>query len=538
MEFDVLYTRISHHLATGRETEAISLLKDNLNEYQQVAEFWMLYSACHLNLEQWDEAEGTARAALGLNPEHPVAGEQLAVALSRLRRRDEALATIQQVIAVEPEYARGHHLLGMILLGNVQNNDERILARQATEHALMLEPENPDFYQGAALAADMAGDQRSALRHLEAGLRIDPHHQGLLRSAGSIEKGHKIVGDPGQLLRGMLASDPMNEKLHEDYAENFLAKQAVYANRWWLFIPLLAAISSFGVGASLPVLLIAIALVSVCAGLFAWWNIATYRKSEKSLPAGYIKDIHARFPSLPKAARAYQISWAAALIGAIAGCFAPMAGAIMMILGAAAGRAGAALIFREISGPPEDRQDPEERRIHLVRLSGGYAAGFWKRVLLVLAHLILFGVCMAHPSQLAAVPLGSAGLGLLVIGAVLAYCQFRLGFKDNAFAYGLAVSSSAKSRGFALLRGNLGGLYFIAVHLVFGLIAFAVSLSLLGGVPQPSEDSGGPVEDGPGGPVELTPEQLDQLTKSPVPKLDDFSFSPMPELPDVPSLGQ
>jgi len=538
MDFDVLYTRITHHLATGREAEAISLLKDNLNDYQQVAEFWILYAACHLNLEQWSEAEAAARVALGLNPEHPVAGEQLAVALSGQHRRDEALATIQQVIAVAPEHARGHYLLGIFLLGNIQNNDERILARQATEHALKLEPENPDFYQGAALAADIAGDHRGAMRLLEAGLRIDPHHQGLLRSAGSIEMGRKIVGDHGQLLRGMLASDPMNEKLHEDYAENFLAKQVVYADRWWLSIPALAAVVAFGHAASLPVTLIVVVLVLGAGGLFAWWNISTYKRTEKPLPSGYIKDIHARFPALPKAMRGYQASWVAAVAGAVAGCFVPLAGAILMLLGVVAGRVAAALIFREISGPPQNRQDPEERRVHLVRLSGGYAAGFWKRVLIVFAHLAFFGVCMARPSQMAAVPMWSAGLGLLMVGGVLAYCQLRLGFKNNAFAYGLAVSSSAKARGFALLRGNIGGMYFIGLHLVFGFIAFVLSLSFLGGAPQSSDGSGGTVDEEPSGPVQLPREELDRLTRSPAPMPEEFSFSPMPELPDIPSLDQ
>ena len=110
---------------------------------------------------------------------------------------------------------------------------------------------------------------------------------------------------------------------------------------------------------------------------------------------------------------------------------------------------------------------------------------------------------MSRPSQMAAVPMWSAGLGLLMVGGVLAYCQLRLGFKNNAFAYGLAVSSSAKARGFALLRGNIGGMYFIGLHLVFGFIAFVLSLSLLGGVPQPSDSSGGTVDEEPSGPVQL-----------------------------------
>ena len=538
MDFDVLQTRVTHHLATGRDAEAISLLKDNLNDYQHVAEFWIFYTACHLNLEQWDDAEATARTALTLNPEHPVAGEQLAVALSSLHRRDEALAVIQQVITVAPEYARGHYLLGMILLGHVQNNDERILARQATEHALKLDPENPDFYQGAALAADLADDQNSALGFLEAGLRIDPHHQGLLRAAGSIKNGHKVVGDQGVLLRGMLASDPMNEKLHGDYAENFLEKQVVYADRWWLFTPILAVIAAFGYGGGSLGKIVVIALVLVGAGVFAWWNISTYKKTAKSLPSGYLKDIHSRFPTLPKAVRALQGSWVVAVGGALAGCFVPLAGAILMILSIVASRVAATLIRRENSAPPTDRTDPEERRVHLVRLSGGFAAGFWKRVLLVIAHLILFGVAVSQTNHMATVPLASVGLELLVIGGVLAYCQFRLGFKNNAFAYGLAVGASAKSRNFALLRGNIGGMYFIGLHLVIGLIAFSAALSLLVQSPESIGATDNSVDEQPSGKVEEPSQTPTIPTQIPSVKPEDFSITPLPELPDLPSLDQ
>ena len=102
MEFERLHHRITHHLAIGRETEAIALLKDNLNEHHQVPAFWILYSSCHLSLKQWAEAESAARAGLNLDAANPVAGECLAVALMRQHRREEALLAIRQVIETEP----------------------------------------------------------------------------------------------------------------------------------------------------------------------------------------------------------------------------------------------------------------------------------------------------------------------------------------------------------------------------------------------------------------------------------------------------
>ncbi len=209
-----------------------------------------------------------------------------------------------------------------------------------------------------------------------------------------------------------------------------------------------------------------------------------------------------------------------------------------MILSIVASRVAATLIRRENSAPPTDRTDPEERRVHLVRLSGGFAAGFWKRVLLVIAHLILFGVAVSQTNHMATVPLASVGLELLVIGGALAYCQFRLGFKNNAFAYGLAVGASAKSRNFALLRGNIGGIYFIGLHLVIGLIAFSAALSLLAQSPESIGATDNSVDEQPSGKVEEPSQTPTIPTQIPSVKPEDFSITPLPELPDLPSLDQ
>lgn len=484
MEFDVLRTRVSHHLATGRAAEAVDLLKENLQQHQENPAFWVHYASGLLHLDRHAEAADAARAALNLDVEQPEAGLFLAFALMRLGQRDEALQTVYWLIETWPEFADAHYLLGLILAGSVRSAEDRMLSRQATEHALRLQPENPEYYLGAAMAARVSGDHRAALAHLQAGLGIDPHHQGMLRYAAEVENGQQLVGDRGQLLRGLLASDPLNQGLHEDFAETFIEKQRVYRNRFWIFIPLLACLAMFDSLAEAAVLVIMPALIVLVSGTFALWNRKTFKKASEPLPAGYAGDIRARHPWVFRGLRLYRASWVAGLVGALLACFdaASLLGTVVLLLGVAGSQLAAAWVDREAAGVPQDPADREARRLFLLRRSGWLASGFWMRVLMVCINLVLFGYCADGGSRLATVPLAALGLGLLSVAVPLIVAHIRLGAAGNAFAYGQVVGASSRHRRAALVRGNAAGIYFIGLHLVPGLLAtgFAAALLVMG----------------------------------------------------------
>ncbi|MER8026273.1 hypothetical protein [Glutamicibacter protophormiae] len=515
MDFDLLSTRVSHHLATGREAEAVELLKEHLLEHQGSAEFWVLYSAGLLDLDRFAEAEQTARSALSLEPENPAAGLYLSISLIRQSLREPALQEVYRVIETWPEFAAAHHLLGMILVGSATSRDDRRLARRATEHALSLEPSNPDFYHGAALAADLDENNRAALEYLREGLRLDPHHQGLLRYAASIENGGKVVGDSGALLRGMLTSDPTNQALHADFAEQYVRRQSVYANRFWMLLPLLACLAAFAGAADGAGRWALGAGILAVSALFALWNRTTYNKSVELLPSGYLRDIFERHPLVPRALHAYQWSWALGLCGALLGGFTslqvPSAG--LLLLAMVGSQLAGFWIGQELAGVPRQSHEPSARRNYMLRRSGMLAQGFWKRVFLALFNLALFGFCVEVGSRLAAVPLAAVGLGFLAVAVPLLVLQVRMGFGGNAFAYGQRLSSSAKWRGLAMVRGNLGAVCYIGIHLVVGLLASIMGLAvLLQGIPDTSSPSPTPAQIMPKpSDLERTERELQQL---------------------------
>lgn len=491
IEFDELRTRIEHLLASHRETQAIDLLKDNLTEHQGNPDYWVLYSGCQLNSGDYAGAHSTAQAALALDPESILGLEFLALSLNYQRRRGEALEAIGHLVNLWPAYARGHYWYAMILVGSIQNKEERRLAQQAAEHALRLEPENPLFYQGAAIAAEIAGDNRSALNYLHEGLRIAPHDEGLLRAAGSIDNSQKITGDQSQVLRGLLAVDPTNESIHDDFAEVFVQKQGVYARRFLLFIPALAVIASLAGTLGAAQSMMGLIAVVICVGLFSAWNVSSFKTALKPLPSGYLGDIGGKHRLLRPAWYSYGASLVLGSLGAVLGCFGVLdaLGAAILICASVAAGIGAMMIRKEMAGIPKDRTDKEAKRRYWLRLSGSLAEGFWKRVLLIVVLLLFFAACLPGHNRFSAVPIAAIAVELLSIAGGLLAALFALGLSNNAFAYGTVISSSAKNRGFALFRGNISGLYFIGLHTLLGLLAASLALNLLVTGPKAVDES-------------------------------------------------
>ena len=485
MEVDQLAALVRHHLATGREAQGADLLSEHLQEHQEQHDFWQLMALCQLRLDNPQAAEQAARTALGIEPHNAGSAIHLALALAARQRRAEALPVLYQVIAEAPELAAGHYYYAAVLLGAIRSHDDLLQARKAIGQALALEPENPDYHQLAAVAANADDDHASALGHLADGLAIDPNHQGLLLAAGKIKGAEQLVGQQYELLRGLLAADPVNERLHEDFAQDFLSRARVYAHRFWGFAPLasaLAAVSSTVASSVLSGVFTGVLLVA--AGGFAWWNLRTWKKSCSVLPAGYLADVQARFPRLRPALWAYRASWGAGTVGVVLACWPVLpvpASAGLLAASVLAALAGRVLVDSEAAGVPHGAQGKQARHRYLLQASG-QAAGDARMRLAMVALLFASAVPgLALGTWQCGIPLLALGAGVLLPGLQLAWWSLALGPAGNAFAYGSSVSARASRRPLALLRGNLAALCHIGVHLLLGASMLVLGIQLLAG---------------------------------------------------------
>jgi len=95
-----------------------------------------LLAQVHLKRRKWKEAVETAERGLQTSPEHPGCANVRAVALANLGRSEEAMAGVQDMLAIDPDDAYAHANRGWLLLRQARP-DEAMLSFQA---ALRLDP--------------------------------------------------------------------------------------------------------------------------------------------------------------------------------------------------------------------------------------------------------------------------------------------------------------------------------------------------------------------------------------------------------------
>lgn len=123
-------------LSRKRTKEALEKAESAVSLDPWDADYRAFHSACLMGLKRWKDALAAAEAGLEGNAEHRGCANLRAMALVRLGRKDEAGATIDSVLADNPEDGFTHANMGWTLLNAGQ-------AKKALEHfkeALRLDP--------------------------------------------------------------------------------------------------------------------------------------------------------------------------------------------------------------------------------------------------------------------------------------------------------------------------------------------------------------------------------------------------------------
>ncbi|HEY4031618.1 MAG TPA: tetratricopeptide repeat protein [Caulobacteraceae bacterium] len=99
-----------------------------------------------------------------------------------LGRADEALASFDQAIALDPDYADAHHSRGVVLreLGRPED------AVAAFDRAIALRPAHPEAHYDRGLALRALGRFEAALQSYDQALALDPAHPEALSSRGNV----------------------------------------------------------------------------------------------------------------------------------------------------------------------------------------------------------------------------------------------------------------------------------------------------------------------------------------------------------------
>lgn len=144
-EFAHLHALRAYALAElARFTEAFRATEQALALDPSSDDAFAAQAVIHLRQQKWDRAEGAARAALALNPDHAGAANSLAHALRLQGRLAESGEHIATMLAQDPEDADTHAAAGWIAL----QRGERVDAERHLLEALRLDPTNESAREG------------------------------------------------------------------------------------------------------------------------------------------------------------------------------------------------------------------------------------------------------------------------------------------------------------------------------------------------------------------------------------------------------
>ncbi|MER6256334.1 tetratricopeptide repeat protein [Streptomyces sp. NPDC001584] len=213
----VLLARCRHRL--GDEQQALTTVEQALHVEPESVSAWLMHTHVLLALKEYKQAEGSARRAVELAPQHWGSHYTLGIVLDR---------------AGAPQYRGTHYTLRSVLDRAVRMKRTRA-AHESARTAAALAPEESDAHFLVGLTAHHTGNHRVAQQAYETALRLDPdssnahHNLALLH----LRRGWLSPGSWTRAAEGFVqaAALDLNDRQARHNLET-MAWGAVSGSRW------------------------------------------------------------------------------------------------------------------------------------------------------------------------------------------------------------------------------------------------------------------------------------------------------------------
>jgi predicted O-linked N-acetylglucosamine transferase (SPINDLY family) len=182
-----------------------------------------------------EEAEASFRALLAVEPDHAPSHHLLGVIAFARGRSADALSSLARATALDPHLAQAQNDLGAVL--QLEGRNEEALA--AYRRALTLEPRHPMFHFNLGSALQASGALAAAIAAYRAALALEPRY-----SAARVNLGNALL-DQGRLeearttYRAARDGEPENADAHSNllralhYDESLAPDAMLAAHRGW-----------------------------------------------------------------------------------------------------------------------------------------------------------------------------------------------------------------------------------------------------------------------------------------------------------------
>ncbi|MER6312512.1 tetratricopeptide repeat protein [Streptomyces sp. NPDC001581] len=144
----VLLARCRHSL--GDEQQALTTVEHALRVAPESVSAWLTRTHILLALKGYEQAEGSARRAVELAPQHWASHYTLGMVLdrgARRKRKRAAYESARRAVALAPEESDAHVLVGL----TAHHTGNHRVAQQAYETALRLNPDNGTAHNNLSL---------------------------------------------------------------------------------------------------------------------------------------------------------------------------------------------------------------------------------------------------------------------------------------------------------------------------------------------------------------------------------------------------
>lgn len=151
----------------GKREQSLTFLQKAVDQYGESAEICQVSATLASHMGMYDIAEKLLRRAIEMDPSSPVYYNNLASAMEKQGRCDEAIDMLQQVIPVFPDNSDLWNVLGVIVNHHIDGRT----ARQFYEEALRLSPDSLKVVNNMALISETVDE---GVEITERAIEIDP----------------------------------------------------------------------------------------------------------------------------------------------------------------------------------------------------------------------------------------------------------------------------------------------------------------------------------------------------------------------------
>jgi tetratricopeptide (TPR) repeat protein len=158
--------------------------------------------------KNYKEAEKEYREAIRINPEHAKAHYNLGLLLANLKRNNEAEKEYREAIRINPEHTEAHNNLG-VLLANLKRYNK---AEKEFREAIRINPEHAEVHNNLGVLLDDLKRYDEAEKEYREAIQINPEHAEAHNNLGVLLANLKRHNESEKKLREAI-------QINSEYAE-------------------------------------------------------------------------------------------------------------------------------------------------------------------------------------------------------------------------------------------------------------------------------------------------------------------------------